>query len=64
MTIKDTTKPVKEKGTITISGKLVMVQSKFDISLADFGITFQKGKPSTNIAKSVEVTVSAEYEIE
>jgi len=29
--------------------------------LADYKVAFEKGKPSTNIAKEVEVTVNAEY---
>lgn len=61
LTLKGVTKPIKEKGTITVAGKLVSVQSKFNITLADYGIEFVKGKPSSNIAKSVEVTVYSEY---
>ena len=61
LTIKGKTKPIKEKGTIEVKGNIVKVQSKFDITLADYGVTFVKGKPSTNIAKTVEVTVKAEY---
>jgi polyisoprenoid-binding protein YceI len=64
MTIKEITKPLKEKGKITIKGKLVQVESTFKITLADYGITFVKGKPSTNIAKTVEVSVNAEYKPE
>jgi hypothetical protein len=29
--------------------------------LADYGITFKKGKPSTNVAKEIEVSVTAGY---
>ncbi len=61
LTIKDVTKPIKEKGTITVKGKTVEVQSKIYVTLADFGISFVKGKPSSNIAKILEVTVHAEY---
>jgi len=61
LTIKDVAKPLNEKGTITVKGKTVEVQSVFNVTLADFGITFVKGKPSSNIAKTVEVTVHAEY---
>lgn len=64
MTIKGVTKPIKEKGTITVKGNKIEVQSIFNITLADYGITFVKGKPSTNIAKTVEVTVHAEYQSE
>jgi polyisoprenoid-binding protein YceI len=61
LTIKGTTNPIKESGTVSVNGNTVMVDSKFDVTLADYGITFQKGKPATNIAKTVEVTVQAEY---
>ncbi|MBK7625605.1 MAG: YceI family protein [Bacteroidales bacterium] len=64
MTIKEGTKPVKENGTLTVKGNVVELQSKFIIALADYGITFVKGKPSTNIAKTVEITVFAEYKPE
>jgi polyisoprenoid-binding protein YceI len=64
LTIKEVTKPVKEKGTITVKGNAVEVQSKFNITLADYGISFVAGKPSTNIAKTVEVTVIGEYQPE
>jgi len=62
LTIKDVTKSVKESGTIRVEGNVIKLQSIFNITLADYGITFMDGKPSTNIAKSVEVTVQAEYQ--
>jgi polyisoprenoid-binding protein YceI len=62
LTIKGVTKPVKEKGIITVKGNIVLVQSKFNVVLADYGISFADGKPSTNIAKTVEVTVDGEYQ--
>lgn len=61
MTIKGVTKPFTATATLAISGDKAEVSSIFDITLADYGITFKKGKPSTNIAKTVEVTVMAEY---
>lgn len=62
MTIKGVTKPVAEKGTLTVKGNTVEVQSKFNVTLGDYGISFVKGKPSTNIAKSVEVTLHSELQ--
>ena len=62
MTIKGVTKPVTEKGTVTVNGNTVEVQSKFNLTLGDYGISFVKGKPSTNIAKSVEVTLHSELQ--
>jgi polyisoprenoid-binding protein YceI len=64
LTIKETAKPVEAKGTITVKGRAVIVRTKFNIVLADYGITFKKGKPSTNVAKEVEATVDAEYQPE
>ncbi|MEX2370137.1 MAG: YceI family protein [Bacteroidales bacterium] len=62
LTIKGVTNKVSESGTITVKGNVVKVGSKFNVTLADYDITFLKGKPSTNIAKTVEVTVQAEYQ--
>lgn len=64
LTIKGVTKPVKEKGTVTVKANKIEVQSIFNVTLADYGITFVKGKPASNIAKTVEVTVHAEYQSE
>jgi polyisoprenoid-binding protein YceI len=64
LTLKDVTKTIKEKGTVTVKGNTVEVQSKFNITLTDYGIAFVEGKPSTNIAKTVEITVHAEYQPE
>ncbi len=61
MTIKETTKPVNTKGTITIKGGKVNGSTKFNLVLADYGIAFKKGKPSTNIAKEIEVKVNVDY---
>lgn len=58
------TNPINEKATIKVSGSTYTVNSKFNITLADYDIAFEKGKPSTNIAKTVEVTVEAEYKQE
>jgi len=64
LTIKGVTKPVHEMGKITVKGGKVDANSKFNITLADYGIEFVKGKPSSNIAKTVEVTLQAEYAAE
>ena len=61
LTLKETTKPINAKGTITVNGATVIVDTKFNLTLADYGIVFKKGKPSTNIAKDVEVTVHSEH---
>ncbi|AFK05502.1 YceI family protein (plasmid) [Emticicia oligotrophica DSM 17448] len=64
LTIKDKTNPIDEKGTVIVKGGVISVNSKFNITLAQYGVSFEKGKPSTNIGKSVEVTVHAEYAAE
>ncbi|MCF8224728.1 MAG: YceI family protein [Bacteroidales bacterium] len=62
LTIKEKTNSISESGTVTVKGNTVKVGSKFDVTLADYGILFKKGKPASNIAKTVEVTVQAEYQ--
>ena len=64
MTLKGVTKTIEEKGSIKVSGKTVKVDSKFKLLLADYGIEFSKGKPASNIAKTVDVTLIAEYKSE
>ncbi|MEB8347478.1 YceI family protein [Flavobacteriaceae bacterium KMM 6898] len=59
--IKGETKPMEVKATITVKGNQVTLDSKMNIVLADHGVTFSGGKPSTNIAKEVEVTVKSVY---
>ena len=62
LTLKGVTKLISENGTITVKGNKIEVKSKFKVTLADYGIEFVKGKPASNIAKTVEVTVQAEYQ--
>lgn len=61
LTIKEGTKPVSEKATITVEGNKIMLDAKMNVVLVDFGITFAKGKASTNVAKDVAVTLKAVY---
>jgi polyisoprenoid-binding protein YceI len=61
MTIKDVTKSITENGTITITDDAVITKTSMQLTLADYGIAFKKGKPSTNIAKTIEVTAHMEY---
>lgn len=61
LTINGVTTPVKQKVTITVKGGEISMASKFNITLADYKAAFKSGKPSTNIAKTVEVTVHANY---
>lgn len=61
LTIKGKTKNINEKATILVKGSTITLKSKLNIVLADYGIAFEKGKPSTNIAKTIETTVEAVY---
>lgn len=61
MTIKETTNPVNEKGTVTVKGGQLTIDTKLKIVLADYKIAFEKGKPSKNIAKAIDVTMKIEY---
>jgi len=64
LTIRGETNKIKEKGTITVKGGEFETKSVFLVTLADYGITFGSGKPSTNIADKVEVTVLAKFQKE
>ncbi|HHZ81901.1 MAG TPA: YceI family protein [Flavobacteriales bacterium] len=55
------TNNVTEKGTITINGSKVIVEATMSVTLAKFEIAFEKGKPSKNIAKDIEITINAEH---
>jgi len=61
LTIHGVTKKINEKATINIKSGKISLNSKFKITLNDYKIAFKSGKPSTNIAKVVEVTVEANY---
>ncbi|MDQ3395433.1 MAG: YceI family protein [Bacteroidota bacterium] len=61
MTIKGATKRIKEQGIITVDANSIKAESKFDITLADYGIVFEKGKPASNIAKTIEINFVGEY---
>lgn len=61
LTFKDKTNTINEKGSINIKGKNIFVDSKFSVVLAEYGIAFNNGKPSTNISKSIDINVHAEF---
>ncbi len=65
ITIKDKTKLISDTGTITVKGNNLVIDAEFNLTLADFGITFDEGEMvSTKIAKSVAVIVKSEYKSE
>ena len=59
ISIKGVEKEVSEKGTIAVSGDSLSLNSEFNLTLADYGIAFKKGKPAKNIAKSLKITIDA-----
>jgi polyisoprenoid-binding protein YceI len=61
LTINGTTKDINENISFTVSGGNIKLSAKFTITLADYDVVFIKGKPSKNIAKTVEITVLSEY---
>ena len=61
LTLHGVTKNVSEKATITIKGSNIVLNSTLNLTLSDYEIAFKGGKPSTNIAKTLKVTVVAEY---
>lgn len=61
MTIHGVTKPVTQDLKISVKGNKIEGYTNFDITLADYNISFDKGKPSTNVAKTVNVTVNLEF---
>lgn len=61
LTIKDKTNPINEKATISVEGEKISLSTKMNLVLGDYDVTFSGGKPSTNIAKEIEVTVKAVY---
>jgi len=61
LTIHGETNTVTENATITVAGGTITVDIVMDITLADYGVAFTKGKPSKNISKTVKATVKAVY---
>jgi len=61
LTINGVTNAINEKATISVADGKVSLMSTLNVTLNDYQIAFKKGKPSTNIAKTVEVTVHANY---
>jgi len=61
LTINGVTNAVNEKATIVVQDGKIALNSKLNVTLADYEVAFKKGKPSKNIAKTVEVTVEANY---
>ncbi len=61
LSLHGVTKSVSEHGTITVKGNSVSIDTKMKITLADYAVAFKDGKPSTNIAKTIDITIKAEF---
>jgi len=61
LTIHGVSKEVSEKFAITVKDGNITGVTEFDIVLADYGIIFKGGKPSTNISKTVKITSNLNY---
>ena len=59
MMINGAEQEVSQKGSIKVSSDKVSLNSEFDLTLADYGVAFEKGKPSKNIAKTIKITVNS-----
>ncbi len=62
MEIHGVTKPVTTTGVITVKGGTITAKSKLSILVADYGIEIPK-LVADNIAKSVDIQVSADYQL-
>ena len=60
--IHGVTKSISEQGSVTVQGNKITVDAKMEITLVDYEIAFDKGKPSTNIAKTIEIIIKSEYD--
>jgi polyisoprenoid-binding protein YceI len=61
LSIHGVTKSITENATITVNGTKITVDVALSIILADYNIAFKKGKPSTNIAKTIDAKIKAEF---
>ena len=61
MTIKGKTQPVNMVATALIKGDKIQLNTAFDLTLSDYGVEFSSGKPSTSIAKTIEVNALFQF---
>jgi len=61
LTINGVTNAISEKASIDVKDGKVSLMSKFNLTLNDYEIAFKSGKPSTNVAKTIEITVHVNY---
>jgi polyisoprenoid-binding protein YceI len=61
LAIKGVEKTITQSGTLKVKGDTVVAESSFDLSIADFGLTFTNGKVAGKIAGAVQITVKIDY---
>lgn len=61
LTLHGVTKDIVGIGTIIVKGGKISAKSTFDLTLADYNIVFEKGKPSSNIAKTITINIHVKY---
>jgi len=61
LTIHGTSKEISETFNLTVKGGAITGTTTFEITLADYGVIFTKGKPSENIAKTIKITANLNY---
>ena len=61
LTLHGVTKSITESATLNVTDKSIGVTLGLNILLKDYNIAFEKGKPSTNIAKNVEATFTSSF---
>lgn len=61
LTMHGVTKPVTVNGTLKVSQGNIKGLATFKVLIADYEISFEKGKPSTNVAKEIEISVDLDY---
>lgn len=61
MTIHGVSQQFEAEGEFKVQANHIQLHAEFPITLADYGVAFEKGKPAKNIAQTVKVTVESEY---
>jgi len=64
LTIHGVTNNVSEMGKIIVNDEKVSIETTMKLTLADYEVAFKDGKPSTNIAKTIDITIKTEYNSE
>jgi polyisoprenoid-binding protein YceI len=63
LTLHGVTKTINETSTITVLDGKAIIDAELSITLADYNIAFEDGKPSTNISKKVGAKIKAEFNL-